>query len=445
MVPQTRYARSGRFHIAYQTIGDGPLDVVFADNWFSNVDAQWEFPPLANLLTQVASFSRLIVFDKRGMGLSDPVAIETLPTLEEWIDDLRAVLDTIGVTRPAFLSGTAASFMTLVFAATYPDRTAALALVDATARLAEADDYPWGIPLARLPGEIERMRANWGVSGGTMNVLGPSLLADRRLAEQFIRYERQSASPGSAEAMVSMLFESDVRHVLPAIQAPTLILHHANGPRIQPAQGRYIADRIKGARYMEIPGDANYLWAGDTNALGAEVEEFLTGARPVLEPDRVLATVLFTDIVDSTGRAAELGDAGWRRLLELHQADVRDVLQGSRGREIKTTGDGFLATFDGPARAVRCAMAIRERSGARGIQVHSGLHTGEIELTANNMIAGIAVHIAARICALAGPDEVLASSTVKDLVAGSGIGFTERGTQSLRGVPDPWMLYEALE
>ncbi|MFI5226199.1 MAG: alpha/beta fold hydrolase [Candidatus Limnocylindrales bacterium] len=443
MPPQTRYARSGRFHIAYQTIGDGPIDVVFTDHWFSNVDAQWDFPPLADLLTKVAAFCRLIVFDKRGMGLSDPVSIESLPTIEEWIDDLRAVLDTIGSARPAFLSGIAATYMTLVFAATYPERTAALVLVDPTARLAEDDDYPWGQPIAGLSAEFERMRATWGVSGGTMNVLAPNLVADRRLAQQFIRYERQSASPGTARAMVDLLFETDVRHVLTAIQVPTLVLQHANGPRIPPAMGRYVAERITGARYVEIPGADNYMWAGDTMALVAEIEEFLTGARPVVEPDRVLATVLFTDIVDSTKRAAELGDTRWRELLALHQVDVRDALERFRGREIKTTGDGFLATFDGPARAVRCALAIRDSLAARGIGVRSGLHTGEIELTGDD-IAGIAVHIAARICAVAGPGEVLASSTVKDLVAGSGIGFDGRGAQRFKGVPDEWSIFAAL-
>jgi class 3 adenylate cyclase len=444
VAPQTRYARSGRFHIAYQVVGDGPIDVVFADHWFSNVDAQWDFPPLADLLTRVASFSRLIVFDKRGMGLSDPVSIEGLPTIEEWIDDLRAVLDAVGSERPAFLSGLASSFMTLVFAATYPERTRALALVDPTARLVQAEDYPWGQPLAGRPEEIERLRANWGVSGGTMNVLGPNLLTDRALAHQFIRYERQSASPGAAKAMVEMLYESDVRHVLPAIQAPTLVIHHAEGPRIQPAQGRYIADRIAGARYLEVPGAANYMWAGDTTELVGETQEFLTGTRPVVEPDRVLATILFTDIVDSTKRAAELGDARWRELLRLHHQDVREALQRFRGKEVDTAGDGFLATFDGPARAVHCAFAIRAVLATRGIEVRAGLHTGEIELTADG-IAGIAVHIAARICGMAAGGEVLASSTVKDLVAGSGIHFSERGRQHLKGVPDDWLLLAASE
>ena len=444
MSPQTRYARSGRFHIAYQVVGDGPLDVVFADHWFSNVDAQWEFPPLADLLTKVASFSRLIVFDKRGMGLSDPVSTDSLPTIEEWIDDLRAVLDAVGSDQPAFLSGIGASFMTLVFAATYPERTRSLVLVDPTARLVEADDYPWGQPVAGLAAEVERLRTNWGVSGGTMNVLAPSLLSDRVLSQQFIRYERQSASPGTAQAMVGMLFDSDVRHVLPAIQAPTLVIHHAQGPRVQPAQGRYVADRIAGARYLEVPGTANYMWAGDTTELVAEIQEFLTGARPVVEPDRVLATILFTDIVDSTKRAAELGDARWRELLRLHHQDVREALHRFRGKEVDTAGDGFLATFDGPARAIRCGLAIREVLAARGIDVRAGLHTGEIELTADG-VAGIAVHIAARICALAGAGEVLASSTVKDLVAGSGIQFADRGRQHLKGVPDEWLLFAASE
>jgi class 3 adenylate cyclase len=441
--PQTRYARSGRFHIAYQTVGDGPVDVLVADHWFSNVDAQWEFPPLANLLTKLASFSRLIMFDKRGMGLSDPVSVESLPTIEEWIDDLRAVLDAVGSERRAILAGVAGTFMALVFAATYPERTSALVLVDPTARLAQAEDYPLGLPLAGQLEGFERMRANWGVSGGSMNFMAPNLLADRQLAQQFIRYERQSASPGAAKAMVEMMWESDVRHVLPAIRVPTLILHHANGPRIPPAHGRYVAERIKGARYIEIPGSANYMWAGDTTALVAEIQEFLTGARPVIEPDRVLATVLFTDIVDSTKRAAALGDAGWRELLAEHDRDVRQALERFRGREVKTTGDGFLATFDGPARAVRCAMSIRDAIAARGMDVRSGLHTGEIQLAGAD-VAGIAIHIAARVCALAGPGEVLASSTVKDLVAGSGITFEPRGMHRLKGVPDPWRVFAAI-
>ncbi|MDP9244959.1 MAG: adenylate/guanylate cyclase domain-containing protein, partial [Chloroflexota bacterium] len=435
MPPETRYARSGNLHIAYQTVGDGPLDLVLVDQWFGNVEAQWEFPPLARLLTELASFSRLILLDKRGTGLSDPVSIESLPTIEEWIDDLRAVLDAVGSPRTALLSGTGAAFMTLVFAATYPERTSALVLVDPSARLAWAADNAWGLPVDRLSDDLERLRASWGVGGGTMNFLAPNLLQNRTLAEQYRRYERQSTGPGAAKAMIALLYELDVRGVLPAITVPTLVLQHAQATRIGPAHGRYVAERIKGARYVEVPGSENYIWAGDSAVLVAEIQEFLTGARPVPGADRVLATVLFTDIVESTKRAAQLGDTRWRELLAEHDRDVRQALERFRGREVKTTGDGFLATFDGPARAVRCAMSIRDAMAARGMDVRSGLHTGEIELAGAD-VAGIAVHIAARVCAMAGPGEVLASSTVKDLVAGSGIAFEPRGMHRLKGVPD---------
>lgn len=442
MPPRTRYARSGDLHIAYQTLGDGPRDLVLVDQWFSNVDAAWEFPPLANLMTRLASFSRLIVFDKRGTGLSDPVALDALPTIEGWGDDLRAVLDAAGSERAALMSGVGASYVTLVFAATHPSRTSALVLVDPYARFARAPDYPIGMPVDRLPDDLERVRASWGVDGGTMTFLAPNLLADRTLAAQYLRYERQSASPGAARAMISALYESDVRHVLPAIRVPTLVISHTPGARIGPAHGRYIVERVPGARFVELPGTANYVWAGDISALTAEVEEFLTGVRPVAEPDRVLATVLFTDLVGSTARAAELGDAEWRRLLGEHDREIRAVLERFRGHEVKTTGDGFLATFDGPARAVRCAFAIRDAVASQGLAVRAGLHTGEIELTGTD-VAGIAVHIAARICALAVSGEVLVSSTVKDLAAGAGLVFEPRGPQVLKGVPGEWVLFEA--
>ena len=442
MPPQTRYARSGDLHIAYQTLGDGPLDLVLVDQWFSNVDAAWDFPPLARLMTQLASFSRLIVFDKRGTGLSDPVALDALPTIEGWVDDLRAVLDAIGSTRVALMSGVGASYLTLVFAATHPARTSALVLVDPYARFARSPDYPIGMPVDRLPEDLERLRASWGVGGGTMNFLAPNLLSDRTLAAQYLRYERQSASPGAARAMIGALYDSDVREILPAIRVPTLIISHRLGARIGPEHGRYIAERVAGARFVELPGSENYVWAGDTQPLTDEVEEFLTGVRPAPEPDRVLATVLFTDIVGSTAQAAELGDAKWRRLLGEHDREIRAVLDRFRGHEVKTTGDGFLATFDGPARAVRCAFAIRDAVASYGMAVRAGLHTGEIELTHND-VAGIAVHIAARICGLAGPGEVLVSSTVKDLVAGAGLVFEARGARSLKGVPGEWAIFAA--
>jgi class 3 adenylate cyclase len=436
---QTRYARNGSLHIAYQTVGGGPPDLVLVDQWFSNVDAQWDFEPLARLLNQLASFSRLIVFDKRGTGLSDPVSIDSLPTLEEWIDDMRAVLDAVGSERTALLSGIGAALMTLLFAATYPDRTSALVMVDPFARVTTAPDYPWGRPLDQLSQDLERLRSVWGTQGGLMNVLAPNLLQDRALVERYLRYERQSASPGAARAMIGMLYNSDVRHVLPAIRVPTLIVSRADGARVGPEHGRYIAERVVGARYVEISGSENYIWAGDTATLIAETQEFLTGVRPPPEPDRVLSTLLFTDIVDSTKRAAELGDKQWRDLLAEHDRVVRNALARFRGREVKMTGDGFLATFDGPARGVRCAQAIRDDMRALQIHVRSGLHTGEIELIHDD-VGGIAVHIAARISAMAGRDEILASSTVRDLVAGSGIVFKDRGVHVLKGVPEQWRI-----
>lgn len=440
VVPQTRYARNGELHIAYQTVGDGPIDLVVIDQWFSNVDAQWSFPPLARLLTQLASFSRVIVFDKRGTGLSDPVSIDSLPAIEEWSDDLRAVLDAIGSDRPALLSGVGAAYMALVFAATHPSRTSALVLVDPFARITFAEDYPFGAPMDRLVDDLERLRMGWGVTGGTMSFLAPNLMADRALADQFVRYERQSVSPGQAKAMLRLLYETDVRDVLPAIRVPTLVMHHADGIRVPVAHGQYVADRVSGARFLEIPGAAQYLWAGDSAGLVAETQAFLTGVRPVLEPDRVLATVLFTDMVDSTGQAAAMGDAAWREVLQRHHRVVRLALDRFHGREVKTTGDGFLATFDGPARAVRCALEIRNDLAAEDLTVRSGLHTGEIELTGDD-VAGLAVHIAARIMALAGAGEILVSSTVKDLVAGSGLAFESRGLHRLKGVPDEWSLF----
>jgi class 3 adenylate cyclase len=437
--PQTRYARNGDLHIAYQAVGTGPLDLVLVDQWFSNVDAQWDFEPLEHVLKQLASFSRLIVFDKRGTGISDPVSVDELPTLEEWIDDLRAVLDEVGSERTALLSGIGGSLMTLLFAATYPERTSALVLIDAYARVTAAPDYPWGRPADQLSRDLESLRSVWGTQGGLLNFLAPNLLQDRTLVEEYLRYERQSASPGAARAMIGRLYESDVRHVLPTIRVPTLVISRGAGARIGPEHGRYIAERIQGARYTEVPGNENVIWAGDTTALIGEIQEFLTGVRPVPQPDRVLATVLFTDIVDSTKRAAEVGDRRWREVLGQHDRVVRNALARFRGRAVKTTGDGFLATFDGPARAVRCAEEIRKELKALEIDVRSGLHTGEIELIGED-VGGIAVHIAARISAMATGGEILASSTVKDLVAGSGIVFDDRGMHSLKGIPDEWRI-----
>jgi len=439
--PETRYARSGDVHIAYQTLGGGPLDVLFVDQWWSNVDAQWDVPPLAHMLERLASFSRLILLDKRGTGLSDPVPLGGLPTLEEWMDDIRAVLDAVGSTRTALLSGIGASYLTILFAATYPERTSALVLVDGYARLLGADDYlPW-LPRTFPPEEGESIGAGWG-SGILLHRLAPKEAQDPAVLQAFAAYERQSSSPGTASAMLKMLYEGDVRSVLPAIRVPTLVIGHAKSARIPVEHCRYLAEHIPGARYLELPGDENLPWAGDQARLVSEIQEFLTGVRPTDEPDRVLATVLFTDIVDSTKHASAAGDQRWRSLLAAHDHAVRAEMVRYRGREIQTTGDGFLAVFDGPARAIRCALAIRDAVRALGLEIRVGLHTGEVELTDAD-VRGIAVHIGARIAALAEPGEILVSSTVKDLVIGSGIPFEDRGLHDLKGISDQWRVFRA--
>jgi class 3 adenylate cyclase len=417
------------------------MDITLVDQWFSNVVAQWRLPPLARFVDRLASFSRVILLDKRGTGLSDPVPLGGLPTLDEWMDDIRTVLDAVGSERTALLSGAGASFLTILFAATYPDRTSALILVDGYARISAAPDYLPGLP-ARLPQEdAERIRAGWG-SGALLDILAPGEAGDLALRKSYSEYESLSASPGMAVAMIRMLYESDVRDVLSAVRVPTLIIHHADSARIPPVLSRYLVEHIADARSVELPGSANLIWAGDQEAVLSEVQEFLTGVRPHAESDRVLATVLFTDIVGSTARAAELGDARWRHMLESHHQFGRAELDLHRGREIDTAGDGFLATFDGPARAIRCASAICDSVRSIGLEVRAGLHTGEVELMDGD-VGGIAVHIGARVAALAGPGEVLVSSTVKDLVVGSGIGFDDRGTYQLKGIPDAWRLFAA--
>jgi class 3 adenylate cyclase len=439
--PETRYARSGDVHIAYQTVGDGPLDVLFIDQWWSNVDGQWAVPPLARMLERLASFSRVIVLDKRGTGLSDPVPLGRLPTLEEWMDDIRAVLDAVGSEATALLAGVGASYLAILFAATYPERTSALVLVDGYARLLGDDDYLPSLPRRFAPQEAEAIRAGWG-TGVLLSRLAPSEAGDPAVVQAFAAYERQSASPGTATAMLNMLYQGDVRQVLPTIRIPTMVMAHARSARIPVAHSEYLAENIAGARYVELPGDENLVWAGDQTTLLSEVQEFLTGVRPREEPDRVLATVLFTDIVESTRRAAEVGDDRWRSLLAAHDQAARAELERFRGREIKTTGDGFLAVFDGPARAIRCAAAIRDSLRPLGLEVRCGLHTGEVELTEGD-VRGIAVHIGSRIAALAGAGEILVSATVKDLVIGSGIAFEDRGVHELKGVPGEWRLQMA--
>jgi pimeloyl-ACP methyl ester carboxylesterase len=435
MQPETQYARSGDVHIAYQVVGDGPRDLVLVPGFVSHVEMWWDEPHCARFLQRLASFSRLILFDKRGTGLSDRVAEQ--PTLEQRMDDVRAVMDVIGSARATLLGVSEGGPLSTVFAATYPERTDALILYGSFSAFSS-----WVPTPEQLNQLLTGLEATWG-TGGSLPRFAPSVADDPQFQQWWARRERQGASPGALIALMRMNSQIDIEDVLPAVRVPTLILHRTDDRVITVTAGRELADRIPGAKYVELPGDDHLPWVGDPDALLDEIEEFLTGARPAIEPDRVLATVLFTDIVGSTERLAQVGDRRWRELLGAHHAVVRRELERFRGREVNTAGDGFLATFDGPARAVRCAGAIRDAVRSVGLEVRAGVHTGEIELMGDD-VGGIAVHIGARVAAGAGPGEILVSSTVKDLVAGSGLVFEDRGAHALKGVPGEWRLFRVL-
>jgi pimeloyl-ACP methyl ester carboxylesterase len=439
MQARTKYARSGEVNIAYQAVGEGPRDLVLVPGWVTNVEVFWEEPSAARFLERLASFSRLILFDKRGTGLSDRVA--DMPNLETRMDDVRAVMDALGSERAALLGYSEGGSMCLLFAATYPERTSALVMVGGFARRIRAPDYPWGPIWEERNLFVEQVVRDWG-GPVALEPRAPSLAGDPRFREWWARFLRLGASPGAAAALMRMNTEIDLRHVLPAVRVPTLIVHNTGDRTIPVECGRYMAERIPGAKYVELPGDDHLPFVGNGDAILDEIEEFLTGVRHGPEPDRVLATIMFTDIVDATRRAAELGDRRWRDLLETHHALVREELGRFRGREIDTAGDGFLAAFDGPARAVRAACAIAGGVRRLGLEVRAGLHTGECEVMGPKL-GGIAVHIGARVAALANAGEVLVSNTVKDLVAGSGIRFSDRGTQVLKGIPGEWRLFAA--
>jgi class 3 adenylate cyclase len=436
--PETRYARSKDGDVAYQVVGDGPLDLVFIPWWGTNIDVMWEEPSIARFLGRLASFSRLVCFDKRGTGVSDALPLAALPTLEQWTDDVRTVMDAVGSTRAALLGHSQGGQMAMLFAATYPGQTSALVLVDASARQYEDSTEPLEVRRERAVAQALR---GWG-AGANLQLFAPSIARDERVRRWFARYERLSLGPRMVRAVVSADFENDLRGVLPAIRVPTLVLHRAGNRFIGVEHGRYLTSHIANARFVEVPGDDHLFHVGETELMLGEIEEFLTGVRSVPDVDRVLATVLFTDIVGSTERLAALGDRAWRALLDAHHDVVRRELARHRGREVEFAGDGMLATFDGPARAIRCACAIAAAVRPLGIEIRAGLHTGEVEL-AGAAVRGIAVHIGARVAAEAGPGEVLVSSTVKDLVAGSGIRFTDRGVRTLKGVPEPWRLFAA--
>jgi class 3 adenylate cyclase len=437
-----KYARSGEFHIAYQVVGNGPIDLVLVPGWISHLEVAWEQPRLARFYRRLASFSRLILIDKRGTGMSDRVAPQSLPTLEDRMEDLHAILDAVGSRHAVLFGISEGGPLCMLFAATYPERTKALVLFGSWARAFRAPDYDWGFDPIGFEDLLTAIEPHWG-EGVAVNVVAPSLAREEQFCAWWGHYERMSVSPGGAVGLLRMGFEGDVRHVLPAISVPTLVLHRTRDAFVDVRHGRYIAEHIAGARYVELEGEDHLPLAGDTDAVDKEIEGFLSGLTgfgrgPNL--DRVLATVLFIDIVGSTERAAALGDQKWKEIIAVHNDQVRKELAHYGGREIKTTGDGFLATFDAPGRAIRCARALCESARALGLEIRAGLHTGEVELMGNDM-AGIAVHIGARVAASAGPGEVLVSGTVKDLVVGSGIEFVDRGSHVLKGVAGERHLY----
>lgn len=431
--PPVQYAvTDDGVHIAYQVIGDGPVDILFVGSWFGHVDVRWEWPGYRRLLEGLARFGRVIVFDKRGVGASDPAPAGSL-TLEAWLDDARAVLDAVGVDAAALVAATDATTMAILFGATFPQRTTALVLLQARGVMPSSSSLP--------------MIENWGTERGAdvLAVIAPSVVDDLAYRQWFGRLQRLAAGPGAAAAMYEMLRGIDVRPILADLHVPTLVLTRTDlvSPLLTLEASKEVAEAIPGAKLVLIPGQDVHVWVGDVGRTITEVQDFLTGTRPADEPDRALLTVLFTDIVGSTERAASLGDRAWSELLTRHEAAARRCIAEHRGHEVFTKGDEFLVTFDGPARAVRCGQALVRAAAAMDLQVRVGLHTGEIEQRGDD-IGGIAVHIGARVMATAGEGEVLVSRTVRDLVAGSGLVFDDAGSHVLKGVPDEWQLYRVV-
>jgi class 3 adenylate cyclase len=447
---ETRYAKTADgLHIAHQVIGDGPVDLLFVLGWVTHIERMWDQPRIASFLKRLSSFARVMVFDKRGVGLSDRVSDEQLPSLEVRMDDARAVMDAAGSERAVVLGHSEGGPMATLFAATYPARTIGLVLFGTGLCWNDAADYPW--PRYESDEAFEAMseerEALWGtkeLARGYMSDFDPSRIDDEASVAWLADYMRNAASPGAAGAFARMNRGIDARSALPAIHVPTLVLARDDDPDFPKAETEWIAQRIRGARFASFPGDAHYIFWGDQDVLLDEIERFVAEVRSdEADLDRVLATVLFTDIVGSTEKAAELGDKGWRDLVEQHHGLVRALLGRFRGTEVDTAGDGFFATFDGPARGVRCAQAICEAVGDLGIEVRAGVHTGEVETIAGKA-GGIAVNVGARIASLAGPSEVLVSHTVQGLVSGSGLVFEDAGEHELKGIPDRWRLYRVV-
>jgi class 3 adenylate cyclase/predicted alpha/beta hydrolase len=441
MPRQIRYADSDGVQIAYEAFGAGPRDLVFVQGWVTNLELLWEQPRAARSLKRLGSFCRVINFDKRGTGLSDRVPVDQLPTLEQRMDDVRAVMDAAGSERAVLFGHSEGGPMCALFAAAYPQRTEGLIIYGSFAVRQRHPDYPWAPTPEERQRHVRAVKQGWG---GIVHLpdLAPGVLSDEEFRDWWARYLRSSASPAAAAALTSMNNDADVRGVLSTIGVPTLIIHRSGDRRADVRGARWMAKQIPDARYAELPGDDHLIWA-DPDPIFDLVEEFVTGVPAAEVPDRVLMTVLFTDIVESTETATAVGDDAWRRLLDRHDELVRRYLERYRGREVKSTGDGFLAVFDGPARAVRCAQAIVDAVTALDLQVRAGVHTGEVERRGED-IGGVAVHVGARVAAAASAGEVLTSRTVKDLVAGSGIAFASRGTHELKGIPGEWELFAAV-
>jgi class 3 adenylate cyclase/pimeloyl-ACP methyl ester carboxylesterase len=439
MTSETRYAKTGDLHIAYQVVGDGPVDIVFVPEFWHTIEAQWDQPEFAAFLERLASFGRLISFDQRGSGVSDPVSLSELTSLDVWMDDINVVMDQVGSESAVLFGIGGGGTMSMLFAATHPERVSGLVLVNSFARLSHAPDYPWGRG-PELETEVQDvMRTGWG-RGVFLDLVAPSRVGDDDFRRWWARYQRIGASPGTVQSMRRMITQIDVRHVLPSIQAPTLVLHRAETTWNRVEHGRYLGEHIPGARLVEVPG-ADHLWfIGEVEPILSEVRQFVSGLAGPPKFDRQLATVLYTDIVGSTKLAAEVGDRRWREVLEAQRRLVRLELERFQGREVDTAGDGFLATFDGPARAVDCARGIRDRVRSLGIEIRAGLHTGEVEVLSEGL-AGVALHIGQRVLAEAAPGEILVSSTVRDLTAGAELEFEDRGLHELKGVPGEWRLF----
>jgi class 3 adenylate cyclase len=434
MFSETRYAMNGDLRVAHRASREGPRDLVFVTGWFTNCEVFPELPSVQGWVEAMASLGRLICFDQPGTGASDPVTPSAPPTLEQWADSIKAVLDDLGSREAVLLVFGGALSPAALFAATYPSRTAGLVVLEGYADpMTERTD---GLDSDEV---LAGMLAIWG-TGEFQHVINPDMPWNEEIRATWARQERLAASPGTVALMLPVVAELNVRAVFPAIRVPTLIVQHADDPFIPPEWGKYVADHIPGAKYVELPGRNMYHFVEPWRPSFQEIAEFLTGEQADVADDRVLATVLFTDIVDSTRRAAEIGDRDWHALLDAHDVVVRAQLSRFRGREVSTSGDSFLAMFDGPQRAIRCAMAIRDAVQALGIEVRAGLHTGECEIRGDD-IGGIAVHIGARVSALAGPNDVLVSSTLRDLVIGSGLEFDDRGAHELKGVPGEWHLF----